>query len=334
MTTEVADETARAVFFPEPPAEPRLQFLKAYSAAEDLGGKGPGALDRVLFGEPERRDIVLKPYGTDIHDGKLYVCDVGRRMIEVFDLREKRLFVMTRERRLRNPMSIVVVDGIKYVSDPTAGAVFVFDEENELKNIIGQDLKIAPIDLAVDDTRCYVTDSNANQVVVMDRETGKELLRMGRAGEGEGQFLLISDLTLDQQGNVYVTDKAKGRITVFNRSGVYQRTIGRLGDGADELVRPKGIDVDRDGNIWLIDAAPEIAKIYDNQGRLLLFFGFPGPEPGKMNLPAKIRLDYDNVDLFQPYAVEGARLDALVVVSNQYGRNKINVYGFGSFPKP
>jgi hypothetical protein len=51
-----------------------------------------------------------------------------------------------------------------------------------------------------------------------------------------------------------------------------------------------------------------------------------------MNLPAKIILDYNNVDLFRKYAVPGADIEFLVLVSNQYGPNKISVYGFGSFP--
>ena len=44
-------------------------------------------------------------------------------------------------------------------------------------------------------------------------------------------------------------------------------------------------------------------------------------------------IDYDNVVLFEKYAVAGAKLEFLVIVSNQYGANKINVYGFGSFPE-
>jgi hypothetical protein len=40
------------------------------------------------------------------------------------------------------------------------------------------------------------------------------------------------------------------------------------------------------------------------------------------------------VDLFAPYAVPGAKIEFLVLVSNQYGPHKINVYGFGEFPAP
>ena len=81
-----------------------------------------------------------------------------------------------------------------------------------------------------------------------------------------------------------------------------------------------------------MDAATEVAKIYNEQEQLLLIFGLPGNKPGMMNLPAKIVLDYDNVEFFQKYAVPGASIEFLVLVSNQYGPNKISVYGFGTFP--
>jgi DNA-binding beta-propeller fold protein YncE len=242
-----------------------------------------------------------------------------------------------------NPVNIYITnDGTKYVADPTAGAVFVFDRNNRLNAILGEELNIAPIDITVRGQRCYVNDFNSNQVVVFDKNSQKEIIRMGKKGSAQprgdmpelppGQLLLISDLALDQKGNVYVTDKAAGRITEFDSSGAFLRTIGRWGSSIDEFVRPKGIAIDKNDRIWVVDTSTEVAKIYDQQTRLLLFFGLPGNEPGMMNLPVKIVLDYDNVELFEQYAVEGANIEFLVLVSNQLGLNKISVYGFGSFP--
>ena len=51
-----------------------------------------------------------------------------------------------------------------------------------------------------------------------------------------------------------------------------------------------------------------------------------------MYMPVSIRIDYDNVDLFRKYAVDGAKLEFLVLVTNQFGPNKVSVYGFGQFP--
>jgi len=333
----------KPVFFPNPPETPRLQFLKSYSGPDDLGAVKTGAFEKFVLGEPETMEAISKPYGVAISRGKLYVCDVGKRMVEMLDLQNKTFGYLTKDQRLLNPVNIYVDDDdIKYVADPTVGAVFVFDQNNNLSAMLGKESDINPIDVVVRGNRCYVTDFGSNRVFVLDRTTGREIARIGIESKtdrkidsiGElpaGEFSLISDLALDQQGNVYVTDKAAGRITLFDQSGKFIKTIGRMGDNIDEFVRPKGIAIDRENRIWIVDASTEVAKIYNQQAQLLLFFGLPGNEPGMMNLPAKIVLDYDNVDMFRKYAVPGADIEFLVLVSNQYGPNKISVYGFGSF---
>jgi hypothetical protein len=39
------------------------------------------------------------------------------------------------------------------------------------------------------------------------------------------------------------------------------------------------------------------------------------------------------VDLFKDYAVDGAELEFLVIVTNQFGPHKVSIYGFGKFPE-
>ena len=343
-SVEVEQQTLKPVFFPPPPATPRLQFLKSFSSPDDLGATTTSNFERFVLGEPEKRAGIAKPYGVAIFEGKLYVCDVGRGMVEVLDLKNRTFSYLTKDRRLTNPVNIYIDDdGTKYIADPTAGSIFVFDKNDNLSAIFGQELKINPIDVVVRGSRCYVTDFESNQVVVLDKTTGEEITRIGKRSKSTdkeeplqhlspGEFSLISDLALDQHGNIYVTDKAGARITEFDKSGAFNRTIGRLGWNIDEFAKPKGIAIDKEDRIWVVDAATEVAKIYNQQAQLLLFFGLPGNETGMMNLPAKIILDYDNVEYFQQYAVDGANIEFLVLVSNQYGSNKISVYGFGSFP--
>jgi len=343
-SAELKQAASEPIFFPAPPEVPRLQFLTSFIGPEDLGAGPTGGFERFVLGEPETLEGITTPYGMAIFEGKLYVCDVGKSMVGVFDLRNRTFGYLTKDRRLMKPVNICIDDdGSKYVADPTAGLVFVFDRDDNLSAMLGQQLKISPVDVVVRGSLCYVTDYTSNQVVVLNKTTGEEITRIGqrRWTEGQaqpptevppGEFSLISDLALDQQGNIYVTDRAAARITQFDPSGIFRRTIGRLGDNIDEFVRPKGIAIDRQNRLWVVDAATEVVKIYNEQAQLLLFFGLPGTAPGTMDLPATVVLDYDNVELFRKYAVQGASIEFLVLVSNQYGPNKISVYGFGTFP--
>jgi len=335
------------VFFPPRPETPRLQFLKSFSGPDDLGAVATSSFEKFVLGEPERKDSISTPYGVAIFDGKIYVCDFDKRTVVVMDLRKHTFGYLTKDSQLKRPVNIYIDEnGTKYVADSEGGAVFVFDRNDNVNKILGKELDISPMDVVVRGSRCYITDGRGKQVVVLDKNTGKEITRIGKKGEGTGEdeplqhlapgeFSLISHLALDREGNIYVTDMAGGRITEFDKSGTVKRTIGRLGRNIDEFGRPKGIAIDREDRIWVVDSFPgEVVKILDKQAQLLLFFGMSGREAWRMNLPVKVTLDYDNVGLFQKYAVEGAKIEFLVLVSNQAGPNKINVYGFGTFPEP
>jgi len=341
---QVDQPVSEPVFFPPAPAVPRLQFLTSFSGPEDFCPPVTDGFERFVLGRPDVPEGLGVPYGMALFEGKLYVCDVGRKKVAVFDLRNRTFGYLTEDRRLMRPVNIFIdAQGWKYIADSAAGLVFVFDRSDNLITMLGKELRIRPVDVVVRGVLCYVTDYASNQIVVLSTVTGEEIMRIGlrRRMKGRtqteaelppGEFSLISDLALDQQGNIYVTDKAGARITQFDSSGVFRRTIGRLGDNVDEFVRPKGIAVDRENRIWVVDAATEVAKIYNERAQLLLFFGLPGNEPGMMNLPATIVVDYDNVEFFQEYAVRRASIEFLVLVSNQHGPNKISVYGFGTFP--
>jgi hypothetical protein len=79
----------------------------------------------------------------------------------------------------------------------------------------------------------------------------------------------------------------------------------------------------------VVDAAFENVQVFNRLARLLVFFGGPGPHPDNLNLPTAITIDYDNVALFQKYADPKFKLEYVILVANQFGRNKVNVYGFG-----
>jgi len=91
------------VFYPAPPEEPRLQFLRSIARERDLAGstKKLSAFERFVLGdENERTGRIVKPYGLAFYDGKIYVCDVGRRVVQVIDFRQGTFGLLTKDRRL------------------------------------------------------------------------------------------------------------------------------------------------------------------------------------------------------------------------------------------
>ena len=52
-----------------------------------------------------------------------------------------------------------------------------------------------------------------------------------------------------------------------------------------DMARPKGIAVDSDGHIYVVDAAFGNFQIFNREGRILLFVGQMGHQPGQFWLP-------------------------------------------------
>ena len=110
--------------------------------------------------------------------------------------------------------------------------------------------------------------------------------------------------------------------------GTFIRSIGSYGSNLGQFVRPKGIAVDRNNVLYVVDAAFENIQMFKSSGDLLMFFGGTYRGPGYMWLPAKVTIDYDNLEYFEQYVNERFDLKYLIFVTNQYGPDKISVYGF------
>jgi sugar lactone lactonase YvrE len=340
---DVSQKEQEPIFYPPFPDKPRIQFLKSFSGVTDLdfeGKRKASAFEKFVVGEATdwEQTEILKPFGMTLYEGKLYVCDVGRSAIEVIDLKTGKFSMLTKDRRLMAPGNIVIDKGNKYVSDARAGAVFVFDKNNRLAGIWGKQESIVPVDVDIYEDKLYVLDSESAQVVLFDKITGKELKRIGKKIKNPkdikpGELNYVTGLTVDYEGNIYVVDTVNARVTKFDKEGIFQQITGFQSRSIHGLIRPKGIDVDKEGRLWIIDAMTNVAKIYNSEGQLLLFFGMHGMQPGQLYLPASVRVDYDHIEYFQKYAVEDAQLECLILVSNQFGPNKISAYGLGKFPE-
>jgi hypothetical protein len=93
-------------------------------------------------------------------------------------------------------------------------------------------------------------------------------------------------------------------------------------------MRPKGVAVDNKSNLFVVDAAFENVQIFNKDGRILMFFGGPYKKRGDMFLPADVTISYTGLDYFSKYVDDSFILKYLIFVTNQYGPDKVSVYGF------
>ena len=106
-----------------------------------------------------------------------------------------------------------------------------------------------------------------------------------------GLFSLPTNVAVDRDGNVYVTDTLNNRVEIFDADGNFISTFGKNGDGPGYFARPKGIAIDTDGHIWVVDAMQQRVQVFNNEGSLLIYFGELGGYPGQFQDPYEIAID-------------------------------------------
>lgn len=321
-----------ALFYPSPPAQPRLQFLTRLSSQRDLAADQGGFKDFVFGQETTEGHLVRKPYGLALHDGKVFVVDTRNSGYGVFDLRQRRTRIVQAHGGgvMKKPINITIdADGTRYVTDTDRNQVLVFDREDKFLRALGRPDQFKPVDVAVSGDRLYVTDLQHHEIQVLDKYSGDTLFRFGEVGSEDGQLFQPTNLALGRDASLFVSDTGNFRIQKFSLDGEYIRTYGQIGTALGRFARPKGVAVDDKGRLYIVDAAFENIQILDSDGSPLLVFGQPGDGRGHINLPTAIKIDYDNVDYFRRFAAPGFELEYVVLVASQFGVNKVVVFGFG-----
>jgi DNA-binding beta-propeller fold protein YncE len=163
----------------------------------------------------------------------------------------------------------------------------------------------------------------------LDKATGQKVYTIADAGSGRGQLYHPTNLAIAGNENILVSDTSNFRVAEFTQDGRYVGQLGEIGTSLGNFARPKGIAVDRAGRIYVVDAAFQNVQLFDTEGELLMFFGSGGVGPGQLYLPTDISIDYTSVPFFQQYAEPGFDLEYIILIANQFGPHKINVYGFG-----
>jgi len=311
-------DTSKLVW-PGPPNIGRIKYLTYfagmkidYTPADKKPKKKQGWMDR-LAGEQEKGEKqILKefpfqligPYGIAIDSkGQVYVADQRVGAVFIFNTETRDVQMI----RNRFEASFGLINGVAiddndrlFVSDGKTHRVLIFNANHQVENQITDGL-IDPVGMAIDtDNRLlYVVDTQQDQVLVYDVDRLKLLRRIGTGGKNHfltdpGNFGAPSNVAVDKDGNVYVTDTMNNRVEIFDADGQFVSLFGRHGDGPGDFARPKGIAVDCDGHIWVADQLQDRLQVFNREGQLLAFVGGHGNYPGQFEALVGVAIDKQN----------------------------------------
>ena len=287
--------------WPPAPAQARVEFLKTFSRAADLG-IGKGFFERIkdlLFGETEAR--IIRPMAVVAGGGVIYVADPGAMGVHRFDTAggHYALIAAAGDTPLPSPVGLARgAGGEVYVADSRLAQIFVIRPGARTAVPLRLDVKLSqPTGIAFEagSGRLYVTDTAEHRIHIFERD-GSLAGSIGQRGTGDGEFNYPTSLWRTPEGLLYVTDSLNFRVQAFDARGRFAAKFGRQGDGTGDASRQKGVATDRHGHVYVVDALFHAFQIFDAAGRLLLPVGNRGQQRGEFWLPTGIFIDQDDGD--------------------------------------
>jgi DNA-binding beta-propeller fold protein YncE len=295
------------LLWPAAPEVPRFLYTGTLVGEPNFRAEGEARpalaqLGRWIAGldeQPPAPLVLQRPSALAGDDaGRLYVADVSRQALFVFDEKAGELLLWEQadaRSRFVAPAGVAVAPGRVFVSDAELGAVFVLDAQGTPRAVIGAGRLARPTGVARDAAsgRLFVADTYGHDIKVFD-DAGALLSTIGRRGTEPGEFNYPSHLAL-AAGELYVTDTLNNRVQVLRASdGSFLRQFGSRGLILGQLVRPKGVSVDAEGNVYVIESFYDSLLVYSPKGEFLMPIGGTGKATGRFYLPAGVWVDAKN----------------------------------------
>ena len=304
------------IVWPNPPAIARIKFTSQFfgekretkqqqqqkeSWMDKLAGATAGNV-------PQSQKLyfqLVQPYGVAVDSkGRIYIGDGKVRAIFIYNPETKAVELIKNgvQARLHLLTGLAIDDAdTLFVADSDLRHVLVFDKEHKVVAAISQGL-LMPGGLAIDNENrfLYVADTGLDQVLVFDADPPYKLIRALGTKSGKhdlttpGDFSQPTNVAVDSEGNLYVSDTWNDRIQEFDADGKFIRTFGKAGDGPGYFARPKGIAVDSDGHVWVADSMQDRVQVFTPEGHLLIYMGGHGLLPGQFSALTGLTIDKDN----------------------------------------
>jgi sugar lactone lactonase YvrE len=287
--------------WPEPPAQPRIRYVKSVYSAEDLGIEKSfwKRLGEFITGPSSTRLVRPMAVVVDTSSEIVYVADPGARGIHRFDLRGASYQLLYRENNLPLPSPTGMALGADkrvFITDSSLGRLFVATPDVDFLSPVELQSELQqPTGVVFDQEtgQLYIVDTSAHAIKVFSA-SGAFIRQVGRRGSGAGEFNFPTALWQDRQGQLLISDSLNFRIQRLNTRGEFISQFGQPGDASGDLSRPKGVATDRSGHVYVVDSMFHAFQIFDAAGELLFMLGSQGHDAGQFWLPTDIFIAADD----------------------------------------
>jgi DNA-binding beta-propeller fold protein YncE len=211
---------------------------------------------RTTLGQPKR--VVVDP------EGRIFVIDALVEYIDVLDFRGRRInriLPPTNSGGAGRFTTIALTPDGTVVATLTSKPARVAFISRELEIVKVVSLNAPEVErqgitgIGVDrEGRIYITDPFARETMVQvyDPE-GTFLYGFGKHDVGLENFSLPTDISVTDNGELWIVDSVRQVASRFTRSGEYIATIGGLGNGPGAFYFPSGITTDGGSRVFVIE---------------------------------------------------------------------------------
>ncbi len=324
--------TADPVYYPSPPAPPRVVHLKSFNRLGDLVPTRGSWLD--VFRGRSPSPYVGTPAGIAYRDGHLYICDTDLNAVHDWDLAtgDAKRIGTRGDVVLAKPVAVAVSnDGNVYVADTGRAEVVAYDAAGRYTRRFKPADRDAyrPVALAVHDAKLFVADIASHRIDVFATANGEHLEAFGQIGSAPGRFYFPMGLAAGREGKLFVSDMLNARVQVLDAEHQPLLSMGRPGNRYGDMGKPRHLDLGPDGTLFIADSAFAHVHLFNEQGQLLLLIGGPNDGPGSTPMPVGIAVARNLPEPLAAVVPAPFAADYFVFVTNTIGPQRINLFAVG-----
>ena len=200
---------------------------------------------------------------------------------------------------LKNRIEIVSERRVTGAEDETS---LRYTESGSFQGKVGDKLIFSqPISaLPNSDGTVWIVAYGSNELIKVD-VNGMVLARSRGALNG---FDRPMDIIRASDGKLIISERAGNRISVFNETGLFEKSFGSKGRGVGQFIGPQYLAQDSSGNIYVTDFGNARVVVFDSEGNGLFCFGQKNADFKGLKGPTGIAVVDD--DVFVADCVTGA----------------------------